>query len=160
MTSLQPSIDVLLQDYFHDARQSASGIALTRLDTVERELRDFLEREGYRQLTTGGLAILESERQFEPRGAFSRSMHAEDLVFALPDFLETASGDHLLRRARLRHIEHLVARVIGYRLIDPGDFSCVLIDLRIALDRGRDDVVRMRRERQLATYRPRASGRP
>ena len=157
MTSLDPPIDVLLQDYFHHAREQANGIALTRLDIVERELREYLEREGHRVLTTGGLAILDAERQFDPHGAFARCMHAGDLVFVLPGYLAGSAGDHLLRRARAKHVEALTARILRYRLVDRSDYSCPLIDLRVALDRSRDDVVRMRREKQLADERGRST---
>lgn len=157
MTSLDPPIDVLLHDYFDYAREQATGIALTRIDLVERELREFIEREGHRVLTTGGLAILGAERQFDPQGAFARCMHAGDLVFVLSGYLAESAGDHLLRRARATHVEALTARILRYRLVDRSHYSCALIDLRIALDRSRDEVVRMRREKQLADERRRGA---
>lgn len=146
MTTLQPPIDVLLHDHFRHLRGDASGVALTRIDIIEQELRDFIELEGHRGLTTGGLAILAAERQFDPRGAFARSMHAADLIFTLPAYIEASGGDHLLRRARLRHIEALAARLIRDGLIDPQDFACPLLDLRAALDRARGELTRMRRQ--------------
>ncbi|RDD91209.1 hypothetical protein DTW89_19175, partial [Acidovorax sp. BoFeN1] len=60
-------------------------------------------------------------------------------------------------RARATHVEALTARVLRYRLVDRSDYSCALIDLRIALDRTRDEVVRMRREKQLADERRRGA---
>jgi hypothetical protein len=131
--AVSPSIDEILTAFFAREHAAASGIRSRRLERIEAGLRRCLETDCDRVLDDRGLSLLRVERVFEPEGAFARSMHADDLVFALPVYLDGRwlqpdPGDRRLQvRIALRIVDFLLER----RLIDERDLACPLIELKV-----------------------------
>ena len=142
-----PTIDAILEAFFVERVVSASPMRQRRLRSLEYRLRDCLEVEGERILVTADLELLASEREFDPDGAFCRTMRADDLLFALPGFVERYVPEDLTdTRLQLATIEVLTAWLLRRRLIDQWRLECTLLDLEVALRHGRADLRRRRRE--------------
>lgn len=139
LARMNPTIDDILRSFFALRLEGATGVRRRRILLVHDTLRLYLEREGFRVLTTGDLVLLQLERALDPTDGFTRTMHADDLVFALPGYLEQPMADRLDRRVRRTLVEALVDRLIALRFIDEYELACPLLDLRAALDRGRAD---------------------
>ena len=138
---MKPTIDAILTEFFGERRGSSPGLKQRRLRALELRLRDYLEAEGDRILVTADLELLASERQFDPAGAFCRTMRAEDLVFALLGFLERCVPDEAVdARLQLTTIEALMASLIRRGLIDQTGLECILLDVSGALRRGRAEL--------------------
>jgi hypothetical protein len=135
------TIDVIVTEFFDERLVGAGSTRRGRLRFLEKSLRDYLEAEGERILVSADLVLLTSERQFDPHGAFCRTMHADDLVFALPGFLERCvPADVTDFRVQLATIEALVAWLIRKRQIDPYMSECILLDVGAGLRRGRAEL--------------------
>lgn len=156
-----PTIDVILEAFFLErvlpgVRSSLKGDAVAarplpmtqrRLRSLEFRLRDYLEVEGEHILVTADLELLASERQFDPDGAFCRTMRADDLLFALPGFLKRCVPEDLAdTRLQLATIEALTSWLLRRRLVDQSGLECTLLDLEAALRHGRADLRRRRAE--------------
>lgn len=146
MNGQNTTIDELLTSFFREQRAQKSGLRLTRILTVEKQLREFLELEGDGALEDDKRAVLEAEREFNPDNAFVRIMHASDLVRLLGGFidLQWLPDDHVQCGVQLSLLEKLLASITRRRLIR--DLSAVktLMYLDVALlDAKRD--LRMRR---------------
>jgi hypothetical protein len=76
-------------------------------------------------------------------------MHADDLIYVIPIFLQQPwlQAEPLLQRAQLEIAEWLTARIVHDRLVDYGDLSCPLLEIRVSIDRARRELNRERRER-------------
>ena len=138
MTSHRPNIDGILVAFFGREREGKKGLTLQRIDLVERLLRQYLDAAGDRILVDDDRILLAAEREFEPDGAFARTMHADDLVFTLPNFLNTvASLEPLDRRVQLRMVDRLIGFLLGEGLVDQGELFRPLLEARVAIDNGR-----------------------
>jgi hypothetical protein len=138
MSSNRPHIDEILVAFFDREREGKKGLTLQRIDLVERMLRQFLDAEGNRVLVDDDRILLEAEREFEPDGAFARTMHADDLVFALPIFLDSSDMlEPLDRRVQLRMADRLVGTILRGRLVNQDELLCPLLEARVAIDNGR-----------------------
>jgi hypothetical protein len=138
MTPNRPNIDEILVEFFGREREGKRGLTLQRIDLAERMLRGFLEAEGNRILVDDDLVLLAAEREFEPDGAFVRTMHADDLIFALPIFLNSADSlEPLDRRVQLRMADRLVGTILRKRLVNQDELLCPLLEARVAIDSGR-----------------------
>lgn len=148
MTPHKPTIDLILGTFFSTSFARCSGVKLHRTRIVESLLSSCLERDGHRILVDSDRAVLAAERQFDPDRAFARTMHAEDLLFAIGIFIapEWLAVDTLVRRRQLEVAENLVAHLIDTQLVREDGFECMLLDLRFALDRGLAGVTAERRE--------------
>jgi hypothetical protein len=145
MNIAAPTIDVILEAFFLEQGITASPMRQRRLKSLEFRLCDYLEVEGERILVTADLELLASERQFDPEGAFRRTMHADDLLFALPGFLERCvPADLTDGRLHVATIGALASWLITRRLIDQAGLECILLDVDAALRRGKADL-RVRR---------------
>lgn len=132
-----PTIEELLFHFF--ARQAAgkTGKRLRRVQEVERHLREYLETAGHRSLTTGGLGILNLERQFHPDDAFIRCMHADDLLYTLTTFIEPAwlPDDRVQARVQVGIVEKLMKWLREHRLVTYADEASELQRLVVAIYR-------------------------
>lgn len=139
MDGKEPCIDEILTAYTAARIAQLTGRRRARVEAADARLRHALEVEAERILLHQDLAVLRMERAVQPEGALVRTMHAEDLVFALALCLTPAwlFPDRLDRQEQLRHAEGLLRQVIAWGLIDPQAASCPLIDARIAIDRAR-----------------------
>jgi hypothetical protein len=135
-----PTISLLLHEFFADYKPGASPAARARIAIVRVDLDRHLEAEGPRILTTGQLAILASEKQFGSPAAFARTMHADDLYYALSLYLDPASAlDGLAERTtQLDVIAALAESLWSRRLVSNRNVSeCAAIEFDIGLQRGR-----------------------
>ncbi len=166
MSSATPTIDIVLDGFFAErlsgsARGGPTGMRQRRLRSLELRLRDYLEAEGGGVLVTSDCELLAIERQFDPVGAFCRTMHSDDLVFALPGFLERCVPVDLTdSRLQLSTIEALTSWLIRRRLIDQTGLECVLLDVGAALRRGRAGLRARRAALGAATAPLGAAGAP
>lgn len=136
MRKLRPHIDDILADHMAQQLGGKTGLPRRRIETAERQLRQCLESDGPRILTDGDKALLEIERQFAPAGAFARTMHADDLIFALTIYVHEPwlLDDRVDRAVQLRFADSLTGLIVGRRLIDRQQYACPLIDLRGGID--------------------------
>ena len=155
MTLLRPTIDEILNPFFHVMLRGTTGIRRRRIEAVEQQLRRCIETEGDRILETEDLLVVASERAFAAEGAIARTMHADDLVFVLSLFVSPSwrAADPLLLKVQLTVVERLTARLLHHRLVHYSDLSCPLLDIGVGIDHARRDMkainlVKARAERQ------------
>jgi hypothetical protein len=147
MTRQRPHIDEILAEFIPRLLEAKTGLRRRRMETAEQHLRRCLEEDGHSVLTDGDKFLLESEREFAPDGAFARTMHADDLVFALNIYVRDPwlLADRLERAVQLRLAESLTAMVLQRRLVDEQELVCPLLDLRSGLDAAGLELKRERR---------------
>ena len=148
MTTTRRTIDEILLPFFAAQANGKKGLTLRRIQEVERHLRLCGESEAERVLIASDLAVLAAERQFNPDGALARVMHGDDLVFILAIFVrhDWQPPDPVQRRVQLRITEQLAGYLVRRRLVDRSSLACPLIDIEIAIARGREEVRRQQRE--------------
>ncbi|MCU1415157.1 MAG: hypothetical protein JWN80_2497 [Microbacteriaceae bacterium] len=134
------TIDQLLNEHF--AREGATlvGRKKERLDLVEQRLREFLETRADRILETGQLIAVEAAREAGVDAAFCLTCFADDLIFALPLYLEDVDftpADREDRRVQLAQVQKLADFVRSCRLFSESDMSCPLLDLGYQLREGK-----------------------
>jgi hypothetical protein len=135
LSGMNPTIEQILQVFFADRMQGASGADIQRIVVVERVSRACLEEAGPEVIPADALEILNFERALDPRGVFIRTMHADALMIVLPIFvsefylLEDRGEvfEQLLTAIGLRHM------VVSSGLIDGREFSSWIYDLEVAL---------------------------
>lgn len=137
LSRMRITIDDILHSFFLTEGFGKKGTAHRRIRFVELTLREYLEESGSGILTTWDRALLALEVLDEPNGAFCRTMHADDLVFALPGYLRLSPLDTTDRRTQLRVVEHLVAFIKRCALIDEQDMACPLLEVGAAILDGR-----------------------
>ena len=138
MTGTKPTIDKILSDFFAAELEGKRGVTRERIDFVEVTLRQYLETEGERVLVSDDATLLAQEPEFEPESAFSRTMHAEDLIFAIAGYLNSrCPRDPVLLRVQLRMIARLIAWILGNELVEQSEILSPLLEARAAIDCGR-----------------------
>lgn len=132
-------IDEILTSFFALQGAGQTPAARRRTLLVERALRDCLEAEGDRVLVTRDLVVLAAEREFDPVGAMARTMHADDLIYVLPTFLEPPwlQGTALMKRAQLTLVEHLTAQLLNNGTVKYDEVTCPLHEIRGRIDNAR-----------------------
>ncbi|RLQ84190.1 hypothetical protein [Mycetocola zhadangensis] len=147
-------IEEVLVSFFGKEHDASTGIRQKRIEQVDKLLRRYLETEATTFLTTPELALVEAEREFNPKAAVVRTVQAEALLFGLKSFVEPPylDPDPLLRRVQLQCVEKLAWRLITTELRGE-DTGCVEIDLDCALRRAKDELTRERREKTSARRR-------
>jgi hypothetical protein len=141
--ALIPTISDVLDDFFGGYQRNASASVQARIDTVRIDLEQHLDLEGPRVLSADQLAILGLELEIDPVGAFARTMHADDLYYALEHYLDPAHAfrDPSLRETQLDVVAALATSLWTRRLVSARNVSeCTLIEFDIALKRGRDEL--------------------
>ena len=150
---IPPSISVVLNEFFESYKPAATHVLRKRIDLVRSDLASHLELEGPRSLTTGQLAILNTEKQFRRDDAFARTMHAPDLFYALEHYLIPAHAQAGLdqREVQLDVVAALAAKLWAERLISLSTVSeCCVIEFDLAMKAARALVSDARlRERSL-----------
>jgi hypothetical protein len=136
------TIHAILDSFFEELSASASGTERLRVAEIEGMLRSFLELEGERVLLDQDRAIFEAERSLDPGCAFARTMHADDLVFALTLFVEPRwlHPDLRLRGTQLAVTERLTARILEDQLVDGTDFISPLLEIEAGIIRARAEL--------------------
>ena len=138
MSPNRPNIEEILGAFFGREREGKKGLTLQRIDLVERMLREFLDASGERILVDDDRTLLAAEREFEPDNAFARTLHAENLLLALPVFLTSvATLEPLDRRVQLRMADRLIGFMLGKRMVDQHALLRPLLEARVAIDDGR-----------------------
>jgi hypothetical protein len=143
MTKRSPTLAPLFDVFFRDQVDGQSPAAATRTRSVRSHLEAYLDEHADDTLTTGSRALLNAEREFTPRGAFVRTMHADDLLFALPGYL---SPEHrMLTAAAARSQVVLVGRLAQWLWTEGHlprhGLECGIHELEAALSRARRDLV-------------------
>lgn len=142
-TTHNPTISDIFEEFFGSYRRNASDTVRQRVSAVRTDLEAHLEAEGPRILTSGQLAILSKEREFAPESAFLRTMHADDLYYALQHYLHPAHAMAGLEQheAQLDVVGALAEWLWRGRLIAGETVSeCAIIEFDIAMSRSRDVV--------------------
>jgi hypothetical protein len=147
MTDPKPTIADLFDAFFSDAAAGQSPAAERRTRYVRAHLEAYLDSSGADVLTTDQLALLHTERQFAPQGAFVRTMFAGDLLYALPGYL--AARHRLVEPSEARSQVVLVGKLAQWLwnrgLFGDDDVSCAMLTLESALTDARRSLVTVRR---------------
>ena len=135
MQRQRPHIEEILTAFLSAQLKDKTGLRRRRIITADAQLRQCLEADGHRILTDGDRSVLDLEREIIPDGAFVRTMHADDLLFALAIYVSEPwlLPDRVDRDVQLRFAETLSMQLIAWRLIDQWDLGCALHELRGAI---------------------------
>ncbi|MFC0681731.1 hypothetical protein ACFFGH_28200 [Lysobacter korlensis] len=138
MTGTRPTIDTILTEFFAAELEGKRGITRERIEFVDVSLRHFLEAAGEQVLVADDLILLATEREFEPEGAFARTMHADDLIFALAGYLNSmVPREPMVLRVQLRMVDRLIGWMLGRHLVNHDELVTPLMHARAAIDSGR-----------------------
>ena len=146
--ALTPTISALLEEFFGSYKPTAGRTVRQRIDLVREDLARQLEVEGPRELTTPQLAILITERQFEPVDSFARTMRAPELFYVLSTYLrpEFAMPGHLQQQTQLDVVSALADMLWSRGLIRRHKLDeCAVLDFNYRMTSRRDDVRALRR---------------
>jgi hypothetical protein len=143
MTKRSPTLAPLFDVFFRDQVDGQSAAAASRTRAVRAHLEAYLDEHADGVLTTGSLALLNAERQFTARGAFVRTMHADDLLFALPGYL---SPDHRMPAPAAARSQVVLVGRLAQWLWTEGHLprhglECGIHELEAALSRARRELV-------------------
>jgi len=143
MTKRSPTLAPLFDVFFRDQVDGQSPSAATRTRAVRADLEAYLDEHADRTLTTGSLALLNAEREFSPRGAFVRTMHADDLLFALPGYLtpERRMRTPAAARSQVVLIGRLAQWLWTEGHLPRHGLECGIHELEAALSRARRELV-------------------
>ena len=133
----------VLDGFFANYQPGASPLARARINAVRSDFERHLEIEGPRILTSGQLAILNTEKQFKPESAFARTMHAVELYHTLEHYLDPAHAQLGLtqRETQVDVVAALAARLWGGPGVSERTVSeCCVIELDLALARAREQI--------------------
>lgn len=149
-TTRRLTIDEILQRFFSEQRADTKGITLLRIRRIEERLRECVEAEAESILVTSDLKIVAAEREFEPEGAVARTMHADDLIFVLSEFVKDPwlPAERLQRAKQVQLSTALTGYLLRSGLVDPAGMSCALIEIEVAVHQERARQRRARREGQ------------
>jgi hypothetical protein len=154
MTTTQndPSISDLLDVFFAGFQPDADGLSRRRIAIIREDLMDHMDGEGWRVLDPAQTVLLETERQFRPTGAFSRSARASDLFCVLEHYLtpQHAQAGIDQRATQLDVVDALVTKLWRDKLISISTVSrgC-RTEYDVALKQGRSLVNEARRREAL-----------
>lgn len=150
MTVPRPHIDDILTSFFARECEGTKGVTRQRTELVERLLRECLEAEGARVLVDRDRIMLAAEHEFQPEGAFARTMHADDLIFVLPLFVQPPwlHSEPLVQRIQLYLTDALTGHIMYGGLADYDQLICQLYDIRNGIDSAKWALNRDRRDRQ------------
>jgi hypothetical protein len=140
-THINPTIAELLDEFFRLYKPTAARALRARIDLVRSHLGVHLEDDGPRELTTPQLIILEADKAFDPHGAFTRTMHAPELYYALARYLrpDSAMPGDAQRHTQVDVVAALAQFLWSRRLISLGTVSeCDIIEFDIAMERARN----------------------
>ena len=135
MITIRPVIDDILFQFFSAESGGVHGVARERIQFVDVSLRHYLEIEGERVLVEDDRMLLNAAHEFEPEAAFARTMHADELILAIPGYLNAmVPAEPLVLRAQLRTVERLVAWVLARRLVNADELLRPLMEARDVID--------------------------
>ena len=142
MTKRSPTLAPLFDVFFRDQVDGQSPAAASRTRAVRADIEAYLDEHADDTLTTGSLALLNAERQFAPRGAYVRTMHADDLLFALPGYL---APKHRMRTPAAARSQVVLVGRLAQWLWTEGHLphqglECGIHELEAALSRARREL--------------------
>ncbi|MCU1406520.1 MAG: hypothetical protein JWQ43_2823 [Glaciihabitans sp.] len=144
-----PTISTMFDDYFSASQSRAQPLTGRRIAAVRVHLEAYLDEHAAGILTTLQLQILHAEQQFNPEGAFVRTMHPEDLYYSFYGYLKPEYRLPGLVDAgiQLRVVDGL-ARWMWTRglLVDLNRNSCIVLDVEGAIKRARRELAVAREE--------------
>lgn len=132
-------VDQILTRYFSASSAGKHPATVERYDRVLQHLRLFLEDEGDSTVSGETAELLALERQFEPDAAFARLLGAEELVFALPRFLNSfwLLPDFHDRLAQISLVSRLVQWLCSRELVDSRWHRHAVMQTRAAAEKAR-----------------------
>jgi len=153
--TIEATIDTILRGYLKLQLEEAGAAKAKRIRIVERRLRDFLETHAEQTLCSCNTTILQAERQFDPSGAFARTMNADHLIVALELFLRgpVERDDHLLLETYLDFIEGLAFGLVRGGVVDLDELHEVVDDLADLLAWWTSRAAKMKREKRMRRVR-------
>jgi hypothetical protein len=130
----RPSIDQVLDDFARDGAVARHPASSGRFAATRTRLVAYLATDAQHALHRDERALLLSEREFAPEGAFSRIFGPEVLLAALPGFLEPGWLPRQLFDARfqIRFVELLCDWLVARRLVRRRAVGCQVGDVRDA----------------------------
>ena len=137
------TISDVLDGFFANYLPGTSQLTRERINAVRVDFERHLEVEGPRILTPIQLAILNTEKQFKPEGAFARTMHAPELYHTLEHYLDPAHAQLGLqqREVQVDVIAALAARLWGGPGVSERTIAeCCVIELDLAVARARERI--------------------
>jgi hypothetical protein len=152
MTNERPTITEILHTFFAMEKADKQPELCARFEAVEHRLRSCIEEEAERILVDEDLELVRRERELGPGGAVARLGNAEDLIFLLSIFVEPRWQplESAQRTIQLVLTQRLASYVVARGLVDAHGLACPLLDIRVAVDRGKSE---WRRQRTLGRER-------
>ena len=137
----RPTIAELLDTFAHDFLLNAKVRSRKRFPLIRAHLTRYLETDADNILTRHDLEILRAERELDPINAFARTMHADDLFYAMHDYFESAHalGPIEDRRAQLDIAAHLCQWLWDRHYVSEHTVDeCAVLDVQFALRHARE----------------------
>ncbi|MBK5217524.1 MAG: hypothetical protein JJE02_08065 [Propionibacteriales bacterium] len=134
------SVEQLIVRFLEVESHGKSAATKERYQRVVAHLSDFLDEvDVSRDMGTDPAALLESERQFEPKGAFFRLFDATDLVCCLPTFISERwlLGRLTDARTQVSLVGRLIVWLRRNRFVDMYAGGCAVWDAEAAVARAR-----------------------
>jgi len=113
MSPVTPTIDDHIRTYFAARVKEVSGIRQQRIAQLEPQLRRCVEAEAERLAPPQRRTLFETEKEFDPVGAFARTMTATELLRVFPAFVRAP----WLLQHPLEQVEQLGTVVAMSRLL-------------------------------------------
>lgn len=139
-----PTVDEIFNSFLAACCINKQPATCSRYLRVDAQLRRYIEAAGHRFLESGRVELLALEQAYDLEGACSRIMCADDLLFALPDFLHEPwlmrnAND---RRSQISQTSRLAQWLCSRGLVDSQLYGCAVIETRIAGEQAKQGFVR------------------
>lgn len=134
-----PNVDEILAGFLKTSCNGKQLSTSRRYDRVDAQLRKYLEAAGHRYMDDDKVELLGLEQAYQLDGACSRIMDAEDLLYALPDFLRDPwlMFNQWDKRTQIAQTSRLAQWLCSRRLLDSTLVGCAMIEVRLAVDYAR-----------------------
>lgn len=134
-----PNVDEILAAFLKASCNGRQVSTARRYHQVDEQLRKYLEAAGHRFMEEDKVQLLALEQAYQLDGACSRIMDAEDLLYALPDFLRAPwlMFNHWDKRTQIAQTSRLSQWLCSRQLLDSSLVGCAMIETRLAVDYAR-----------------------
>jgi hypothetical protein len=120
MTQRPQIIDPFLADFVDRYRQASELSDRGSVDYLDKLLRRYLDEMSETYPCPFCRVLLEAERLLDPKGAFTRVMDLEDLVFMLSGFIHRPwlRENPMMQRAQWRFVEALLIAIQAQPMLE------------------------------------------
>jgi hypothetical protein len=134
-----PSAGELLHQFLVQSSACKQEATAERYLLVHAKLHRYLEETGNLVLETQQLPYFRREQRKDPSDAFCRSFYAEEVIYALPGFLEPPwlNSNPADRRIQISQTARLTEWLCRSGYVDRFLHSCALLHLEGAIRRAR-----------------------